>query len=61
MRALSGNRAKTEHLAEIGALAASKQLQVKVGQVFPLTQAAEAHRLSATGHGRGRLVLHIAD
>jgi NADPH:quinone reductase-like Zn-dependent oxidoreductase len=32
-----------------------------LGPVFPLEQAAQAHAVSETGHGRGRIVLHVAD
>jgi NADPH:quinone reductase-like Zn-dependent oxidoreductase len=37
------------------------QVKVVVGKTFPLGEAREAHELSAQGHGRGRIVLHIAD
>ncbi len=30
-------------------------------KVFKLEEAAQAHTLSETGHGRGRIVLHVAD
>jgi hypothetical protein len=30
-------------------------------EVFPLQQVRQAHELSQTGHGRGRIVLHIVD
>jgi|SRR5579871_2087255 len=36
-------------------------LRVNVGQVFPLAEAPSAHEQSEHGHGRGRIVLHVAD
>lgn len=32
-----------------------------IGHIFPLEDAAQAHILSQTGHGRGRIILHISD
>jgi NADPH:quinone reductase-like Zn-dependent oxidoreductase len=37
------------------------QVKVVIGRVFPLRDARQAHELSQSGHGRGRIVLHIAD
>lgn len=37
------------------------QVKVAIGRVFPLRDARQAHELSESGHGRGRIVLHIAD
>ncbi|HEY0753173.1 MAG TPA: NADP-dependent oxidoreductase [Ktedonobacteraceae bacterium] len=48
-------------LQEISALLASGQLLPQPGQVFPLEEVAQAHALSETGHGRGRIILHIAE
>jgi NADPH:quinone reductase-like Zn-dependent oxidoreductase len=36
-------------------------LKVTIAHTFPLREASLAHELSQTGHGRGRIVLHIAD
>jgi NADPH:quinone reductase-like Zn-dependent oxidoreductase len=36
-------------------------LKVTIAHTFPLHEASLAHELSQTGHGRGRIVLHIAD
>jgi len=30
-------------------------------RVFELDEVAQAHQLSQTGHGRGRIVMHISD
>lgn len=46
-------------LREIGALIESGRFSLPVAQTFPLEQIAEAHRLSETGHVRGKLVLLI--
>ena len=36
------------------------QARPTIRQIFALDQAAQAHALCETGHGRGRIVLHIA-
>jgi len=46
-------------LGEIGELIAAGRFSVPVAQTFPLEQIAEAHRLSQTGHVRGKLVLLV--
>jgi NADPH:quinone reductase-like Zn-dependent oxidoreductase len=51
----------TGPLREISALIESGLLLPQVGQVFSLEEAAQSQALSETGHGRGRIVLHIAD
>jgi NADPH:quinone reductase-like Zn-dependent oxidoreductase len=48
-------------LKQLGELIASGRVRPEVGKVFPLEDAARAHALSETGHGRGRIVLHVAD
>jgi NADPH:quinone reductase-like Zn-dependent oxidoreductase len=35
------------------------QIRAVVGAIFPLSEAAQAHTLSQSRHGRGRIVLHI--
>jgi NADPH:quinone reductase-like Zn-dependent oxidoreductase len=37
------------------------RLKVTIAQTFPLREASLAHELSQIGHGRGRIVLRIAD
>lgn len=37
------------------------QIKVVVEKTFPLSETRQAHELSEHGHGRGRIVLHIAD
>jgi NADPH:quinone reductase-like Zn-dependent oxidoreductase len=48
-------------LRQIADLIDAGEVRVQVTHVFPLAAAAQAHALSETGHGRGRIVLHIAD
>jgi len=36
------------------------QLRTSIFATFPLSEAGKAHELSQSGHGRGRIVLHIA-
>lgn len=48
-------------LKEVARLAELGRLTPDVGVVMPLTEAEEAHRLAATRHGRGRIVLSVAD
>jgi NADPH:quinone reductase-like Zn-dependent oxidoreductase len=52
---------ETEPLREISALIESGFLLPQVGHVFSLQEAAQAQTKVETGHGRGRIVLHIAD
>ncbi|MBB2946358.1 NADPH:quinone reductase-like Zn-dependent oxidoreductase [Actinoplanes lutulentus] len=47
-------------LRRLGALADSGNLSVLVEKVFPLEDAAEAHRLGETDHVAGKLVLQVA-
>jgi NADPH:quinone reductase-like Zn-dependent oxidoreductase len=54
-------RISTKPLPEISGLIESGLLLPQVGKVFPLEEVAQAQMLSETGHGRGRIVLHIAD
>ncbi len=53
--------ADRERLTELGRLIDSGAVSVEVARVFPLLDAAGAHTLSETGHGRGRIVLQVAD
>ncbi len=61
VRGLQSGRAATEKLQTISELIESKQITPVVGPVLPLAEARHAHALSQTRHGRGRIVLHIAD
>lgn len=59
--AVSSPFPSTRLLQEIAQLLEERQLKAIVGKTFPLREARQAHELSQTGHGRGRIVLHIAD
>ena len=47
-------------LRDIGGLIDAGQFSLSVARTFPLEQIAEAHRLSETGHVRGKLILVLA-
>jgi NADPH:quinone reductase-like Zn-dependent oxidoreductase len=51
----------TNLLQTIAQLIAESQVKVTLSRIFPLREASFAHELSQSGHGRGRIVLHIAD
>ena len=61
IRAEVSGRADPAVLKDIAALVEAGKLKPVVGRVFLLAQAADAQRLSETGHGRGRIILKIAD
>ncbi|HBY96163.1 MAG TPA: NADP-dependent oxidoreductase [Chloroflexi bacterium] len=48
----------SEHLRIIAQLIDEGQVRAVVGRTFPLQGARQAHELSQSGHGRGRIVLH---
>jgi NADPH:quinone reductase-like Zn-dependent oxidoreductase len=48
-------------LEELGRLVASGDVKPQIQRVFALKDAAGAHAASETGHGRGRIVLKVAD
>jgi NADPH:quinone reductase-like Zn-dependent oxidoreductase len=48
-------------LGRLGELIESRALVALLGPVFPLVEARQAHALSETGHGQGRIILHVAD
>ena len=54
-----GTQRAVHALREIGALIESGQFSLPVAKTFPLEQIGEAHRLSETGHVRGKLVLLV--
>ena len=61
LRGIQSGRASADKLRQVSDLIESKQITPVVGPVFPLAEARRAHELSQTRHGRGRIVLHIAD
>ncbi|MFD5148751.1 zinc-binding dehydrogenase, partial [Streptomyces sp. NPDC058401] len=53
-----GDTGRAVHvLGEIGALIESGRFSLPVARTFPLTEVAEAHRVSESGHVTGKLVL----
>jgi NADPH:quinone reductase-like Zn-dependent oxidoreductase len=50
----------SELLSTIAQLIDDGQIKVVTGTIFPLSEAGKAQELSQSGHGRGRIVLHIA-
>ena len=50
----------TELLTTFAQLIDEGQIKVFVGPVFSLNEASKAQEISQSGHGRGRIVLHIA-
>jgi NADPH:quinone reductase-like Zn-dependent oxidoreductase len=61
IRALKNAATPTnEHLRAIAHLIEEGPVRVIVGKTFPLHEARQAHELSQSGHGRGRIVLQIA-
>ena len=54
-----GTARATHALKDIGELIEAGRFTMTVAQTFPLDQIAEAHRLSETGHVRGKLVLLV--
>jgi NADPH:quinone reductase-like Zn-dependent oxidoreductase len=61
VRATGSARASADKLQVISELLKSKEIKPVVGAVFPLAEAQKAQELSNTGHGRGRIILHITD
>ena len=57
----SGGRPSSERLQTIAQLIDEGQVKATLARIFPLREASLAHELSQSGHGRGRIVLHIAN
>lgn len=57
----TAGRPGADVLHQISQLIEAGKLRPVVGKVFPLAQAAKASALGETGHGRGRIILHITD
>jgi NADPH:quinone reductase-like Zn-dependent oxidoreductase len=51
----------SELLARFAQLISEGQVKPLVGHTFPLNEAAQAQELSQRGHGRGRIVLYVAE
>ena len=52
-------RPDSHDLEELGRMADAGQLRVPIAKAFPLEQTAEAHRLLAGGHVRGKVVVTV--
>jgi NADPH:quinone reductase-like Zn-dependent oxidoreductase len=52
-------RPDSHDLEELGRMADAGQLRVRIAKAFPLEQTAEAHRLLAGGHVRGKVVVTL--
>jgi NADPH:quinone reductase-like Zn-dependent oxidoreductase len=52
-------QAKPDQLAEIARLADTGEVRPEIAQVFPLRDAAYAHKMSETEHVRGKIVLQV--
>ena len=50
----------SELLSTFAQLIGEGQIKTVVGATFPLSEAGKAQELSQGGHGRGRIILHIA-
>jgi NADPH:quinone reductase-like Zn-dependent oxidoreductase len=61
IRAVSAGRASADKLKQISELVEAKQLKPVPGALFPLADVRQAHELSQTGHGRGRIILQIGN
>lgn len=61
IRVARGGRAAVERLKDISQLIEQGEIQTVLYKVFPLAEARQAQELSETGHGRGRIVLHVTD
>ncbi len=60
VRFSSGDAGRAVHaLAEIGELIEAGRFTLPVAKTFPLGEVAEAHRVSESGHVRGKLVLLV--
>lgn len=56
----AGAQRAVHALRDIGPLIESGRFSLPVAQTFPLEEIAKAHRLSETGHVRGKLILLVA-
>ncbi|HXL35952.1 MAG TPA: zinc-binding dehydrogenase, partial [Ktedonobacteraceae bacterium] len=61
VRALMSRGAASTPLQTFTQLIDEGQLKVTVGKTFSLSEAQQAHEYGQSSHGRGRIVLQIAD
>jgi NADPH:quinone reductase-like Zn-dependent oxidoreductase len=55
----AARRADPDELEQITALLETGKLKPFVGRTFALSEVLQAHELSQTGHGRGRIILNL--
>src|SRR5713101_1699665 len=55
------NQYSRELLQTVARLIDEGRIKVTAGKTFPLSEVQQAHEYSRSGHGRGRIVLQIAD
>ena len=61
IRVASSHRAEAAKLGKILELIESNLVKPAVGKIFSLAQAEQAQAASQSGHGRGRIMLNVAD
>jgi NADPH:quinone reductase-like Zn-dependent oxidoreductase len=61
VRVARGGRPGSDVLRQISQLIESGKIHPVVGPIFPLAEAGKAQDHGETGHGRGRIILHIAN
>ena len=61
IRGMNAGSASKDKLKEITRLINAGTLKPEVYKVIPLAEAQQAHELSQTGHGRGRIVLRVIE
>ncbi|HEX4207667.1 MAG TPA: NADP-dependent oxidoreductase [Ktedonobacteraceae bacterium] len=59
--AMFSAQVSSELLQTFAQLIDEGRIKVAVARTFPLSEVQRAHELSQSGHGHGRIVLHIAD
>ncbi|MFC5471804.1 NADP-dependent oxidoreductase [Cohnella suwonensis] len=59
IRVLPSSLASSQDLSDIASLVGEGRAKTIVQRVFPMSEAAQAHLLSESGHGRGRIVLRM--
>ncbi len=60
IRVERSGRTSPDRLARISELIGAGEVVPTVGRIFPFTTARDAQALSRTGHGRGRIILHMS-
>ncbi|MFC5529852.1 NADP-dependent oxidoreductase [Cohnella yongneupensis] len=61
IRVYPSGLATSQDLADIAKLIGEGHVKPFVQRVFPLGEVQQAHRLSESGHGRGRIVLQVSE